>query len=109
MADESDELWHVRMSADEVKVLTLEQIDDLFRLEVIDADTQLWQPGMDEWLPLRVVAGLDEEEVVNVSVPPSAPPPTPETGRSPNCCWSTEHIPPSSRPRCWGNWKWFSR
>jgi hypothetical protein len=73
MAD--DELWHVRISADEVKTLTLEQIDDLYRLDVIDADTQLWQDGMDEWLPLRVVAGLDEAEVVNVSVPPTAPPP----------------------------------
>jgi hypothetical protein len=73
MAD--DELWHVRISADEVKQLTLEQIDDLYRLEVIDADTQLWQDGMDEWLPLRVVAGLDEEEVVNVSIPPTVPPP----------------------------------
>jgi hypothetical protein len=72
MAD--DELWHVRISADEVKTLTLEQIDDLYRLDVIDADTQLWQDGMDEWLPLRVVAGLDEEEVVNISVPPSMPP-----------------------------------
>src|SRR5215213_2016432 len=51
-----DELWHVRVSADEVKQLTLEQIDDLYRLDVIDADTQLWQDGMAEWLPLRVVA-----------------------------------------------------
>lgn len=73
MAD--DELWHVRISADEVKTLTLEQIDDLYRLDVIDADTQLWQDGMDEWLPLRVVAGLDEEEVVNISVPPPSMPP----------------------------------
>ena len=69
-----DELWHVQVSADEVKTLTLEQIDDLYRLDVIDADTRLWQDGMDEWLPLRVVAGLDEPEVVNISVPPTMPP-----------------------------------
>jgi hypothetical protein len=69
-----DELWHVQVSADEVKTLTLEQIDDLYRLDVIDADTRLWQDGMDEWLPLRVVAGLDEAEVVNISVPPTMPP-----------------------------------
>jgi hypothetical protein len=73
MAD--DELWHVRVSEHDIKTLTLEQIDDLYRLDVIDADTQLWQDGMDEWLPLRVVAGLDEEEHVNVSVPPSVPAP----------------------------------
>ena len=58
MAD--DELWHVRISDTEVKQLTLEQIDDLYRLDVIDADTQLWQDGMDEWLPLRVVAGQSQ-------------------------------------------------
>ncbi len=108
MAD--DELWHVRISADEVKTLTLEQIDDLYRLEVIDADTQLWQDGMDEWLPLRVVAGLDEEEVVNISVPPSMPPklgntmswpPPAVAGPSPtNSSWPpsvSASVPPSAR------------
>jgi hypothetical protein len=80
MADE--ELWHVRLSPDEVKVLTLDQLDDLFRLEVIEADALVWQPGMDEWLPLNVVAGLgdDDEDAaaavsIQVSEPPRAPPP----------------------------------
>jgi hypothetical protein len=110
MAD--DELWHVRISADEVKQLTLEQIDDLYRLEVIDADTQLWQDGMDEWLPLRVVAGLDEEEVVNISVPPTVPPanmvstnsswPPPAVARpsTTNSSWPpavSPSVPPSAR------------
>lgn len=101
MAD--DELWHVRISADEVKQLTLEQIDDLYRLDVIDADTQLWQDGMDEWLPLRVVAGLDEEEVVNVSIPPTVPPSRLATT---NASWPPQPAtpqsflpaPPSTRP-----------
>ncbi|HEX6273641.1 MAG TPA: GYF domain-containing protein [Polyangiaceae bacterium] len=101
MAD--DELWHVRISADEVKELTLEQIDDLYRLDVIDADTQLWQDGMDEWLPLRVVAGLDEPEVVNVSIPPTVPPAAMATT---NASWppvpaapqSFRPSPPSARP-----------
>lgn len=74
MSVEAEDLWHVRVAPDDVKILTLEQVDDLFRLEVIDEDTQLWQEGMDEWLPLRVVAGLDDEEAP--SPPPiSAPPP----------------------------------
>jgi len=74
-----DDLWHVRIAPDDVKQLTLEQLDDLFRLEVIEADTLLWQPGMTEWLPLSVVAGLDEEaaETEKVSIPVSAPPPRP--------------------------------
>ena len=68
MSDEAEDLWHVRVAPDDVKILTLEQVDDLFRLEVIDEDTMLWQDGMTEWLPLRVVAGLDDEEA------PSLPP-----------------------------------
>jgi hypothetical protein len=63
------------MAPGEVKVLTLEQVDDLFRLEMIDGDTLLRQDGTEEWLPLRVVAGLDDE----APAPPvrSAPPPPP--------------------------------
>lgn len=57
-----DDLWRVRIAPGEEKVLTLEQVDDLFRLEMIDENTLLWQEGMSEWLPLRVVAGLDESE-----------------------------------------------
>lgn len=74
-----EERWHVRIAPGEVKVLTLEQIDDLFRLGMIDEDTLLRQEGSEQWLPLRVVAGLDdEEEAAPVAAPPvvqSAPPP----------------------------------
>lgn len=54
-----DHHWRVRVGNEE-KVLTLDQLDDLFRLEIIDGDTKVWQPGMTEWLPLSVVAGMDE-------------------------------------------------
>jgi len=69
-AAEAEDLWHVRMGPTDVKKLTLEQLDDLFRLDVISADTQVWQPGMDEWLPLSVVAGLgdDEPEAISIQV-----------------------------------------
>src|SRR5687768_891175 len=73
MAD--DDLWHVRLAPDDVKQLTLEQLDDLFRLEVIEASTLIWQPGMTEWLPLSVVAGLGEEDPHPVSIAVSEPPP----------------------------------
>lgn len=75
MAD--DDLWHVRMAADDVKELTLEQLDDLFRLDLIEPSTLVWQPGMTEWLPLSVVAGLDDPQPEHVSIPVSAPPPAP--------------------------------
>src|SRR5688572_32932537 len=97
MSAEAEDLWHVRVAPDDVKILTLEQVDDLFRLEVIDEDTMLWQDGMDEWLPLRVIAGLDDEEAP--SPPPiSAPPPPP---RSPALAQTAPWPPPpaaSQRP-----------
>lgn len=72
------ERWHVRIAPGEVKLLTLEQIDDLFRLDMIDEDTLLRQDGALEWLPLRVVAGLDEDDAAAEQAPvarSSAPPP----------------------------------
>ncbi len=99
-----DDLWHVRIAPDEVKQLTLEQLDDLFRLEVIEADTLIWQPGMTEWLPLSVVAGLDEEaaETEKVSIPVSAPPPRPVAPPKPMAqtatAWPPRSAPPPPKP-----------
>jgi hypothetical protein len=73
-AVEAAEFWHVAMAPGETKVLTLEQLDDLFRLDIIDAATRVWQPGMSEWLPLSVVAGLEAEPST-----PKAPPPAPSS------------------------------
>jgi hypothetical protein len=74
------DLWHVAVAPGDTKVLSLEQLDDLFRLDIIDASTRIWQPGMNDWLPLSVVAGLDAP----APPPPSArrpvapPPPAPQ-------------------------------
>lgn len=54
------EKWHVALAPGDVKVVSLEQLDDLFRLSIVDAETKVWQDGMTEWQPLRVIAGLDE-------------------------------------------------
>src|SRR5258708_23662408 len=61
--------WHVAVTPDEIKVVSLDQLDDMFRLSLIDAQTKVWQPGMSEWLSLGVVAGLDDKP---------APPPPPK-------------------------------
>jgi hypothetical protein len=76
----SDDQWHVRVG-NEVKVLTLEQLDDLFRLEIIDSETKVWQAGMPEWLPLSVVAGMDEP--AEAAPPPAAPAPPPPPAPAP--------------------------
>jgi hypothetical protein len=100
MSAEAEDLWHVRVAPDEVKILTLEQVDDLFRLEVIDEDTQLWQEGMDEWLPLRVIAGLDDEPAP--SLPPISNPPPRSPALAQTAPWPPPPAPapppPSHRP-----------
>src|SRR5438046_73718 len=84
MSDGAQDLWHVRIAPGEVKVLTLEQVDDLYRLDMIEPSTLLWQQGMSGWLPLRVVAGLDDEPEAPAAqaapspkpqVTPAVPPP----------------------------------
>jgi len=72
------DLWHVLLGPGETKVLSLEQVDDLFRLDIISAETPVWQPGMTEWLPLSVVAGLDDDEDETIAHEPARafiPPP----------------------------------
>jgi hypothetical protein len=90
MSGAEQERFHVRMAPGEVKLLTLDQIDDLFRLEVIDPDTLIRQEGTEQWLPLRVVAGLDDDDESGVaasvaepvrSVPPPPPAPLPPPPR----------------------------
>jgi len=87
------------MSPQEVKQLTLEQLDDLFRLDIIEADTLIWQPGMSEWLPLSVVAGLGDEdpEPVNIAV---SQPPVPNRMAQTQTAWPpvARSAPPSTAP-----------
>ena len=90
------------MAAGEVKVLTLEQIDDLFRIEIIDGDTLVRQDGTEQWLPLRVVAGLDDEASEPAAAAPapavrSAPPP-PVRSAPPPSVRSAPPPPPAPLP-----------
>lgn len=58
----SEEMWHVQIEPGDVKTVTLEQMDDMYRLELISSSTLVWQPGMPKALPLSVVAGIEDEE-----------------------------------------------
>jgi hypothetical protein len=82
-------VWHVAVSSDDVKVMTLEQLDDAFRLDIIDTSTPVWKTGMSTWSSLGVVAGIDDEPTtahVSVRQEPAAlwPPPAwpPQAGNS---------------------------
>jgi len=82
-----EDKWHVALAPGEVKVVSLEQLDDLYRLSIVDAETKVWQDGMTEWQPLRVIAGLDDapapEPKRTYPKPPSPrsapPPPRPQS------------------------------
>lgn len=83
-ASDDDEPWHVLMGPGEVKVLSLEQLDDFFRLEVIDENTFVWQEGMQDWAPLSIVAGIDQDqEQDKPTVPLGMPPPSPAIAPAP--------------------------
>jgi hypothetical protein len=101
-------VWHVAVSSDDVKVMTLEQLDDAFRLDIIDTSTPVWKTGMSTWSSLGIVAGIDDEPTtahISVRQEPSAlwPPPAwpPPTGGAPshsNAVSNREAAPSRSRP-----------
>jgi hypothetical protein len=77
--EEQDESWHVVFGPGEVRELSLEQLDDAFRLEVIDENTLVWKPGMQQWMKLGLVAGLEtpateSRPAVSVPMASSLPP-----------------------------------
>jgi hypothetical protein len=71
---EPEEYWYAMLGPGDVRTLSLEQLDDLFRLDVISEQTPLWQPGMSQWLPLGTVAGI--EPAAPKTAVPTAPAPT---------------------------------
>lgn len=92
VTSEGEDLWHVEVEPGDVRVMTLEQLDDLFRLDIVPSSARVWQPGMDEWLPLSVVAGLDDggeqaDEAVEVQPEPVVAPPPPSS-----------RVPPATSP-----------
>jgi hypothetical protein len=88
-----DEKWHVEVEPNDVKVVTLEQLDDLFRLSIVDSETKVWQAGMSDWQPLRVIAGLDESPTPPAPPARRAPPKPPSRVPSP----SVRPAPPAPR------------
>jgi hypothetical protein len=66
----------VLVASDDMKRMNVEQLDDAFRLDVVDASTLVWKTGMDTWRRLGSLAGLDEEqEPITRLMPPPPPPP----------------------------------
>jgi len=57
----SEEVWFVAVASDDIKQMTIDQLDEAFRLGIITGDTPVWTEGMEAWSPLAQVADLDSE------------------------------------------------
>jgi hypothetical protein len=55
----SEDVWFVAVASDDIKQMSVDQLDEAFRLGVISAETQVWTEGMEGWAPLGEVADLD--------------------------------------------------
>jgi hypothetical protein len=58
----SEDVWFVAVASDDIKQMSVDQLDEAFRLGVISAETQVWTEGMESWAPLGEVADLDGED-----------------------------------------------
>jgi hypothetical protein len=58
----SEDVWFVAVSSDDIKQMSVDQLDEAFRLGLISAQTAVWTEGMEAWAPLGEVADLDADE-----------------------------------------------
>jgi len=57
-----DELWYVQLAADDVRTMTLDQLDEAFQSGGISASTYVCQVGSTTWETLADVAGIEPED-----------------------------------------------
>ncbi len=66
----AEDTYYVSFGTDDVRRVSLEQLDDFYRMDIIDESTLVWQPGFAEWVPLSVLIG-EAEVAPPVSVAPA--------------------------------------
>jgi hypothetical protein len=66
---EAEESWFVAFGPNDVRTLSLEQLDDAYRLDVINEETLVCSTTMNNWVPLGVVVGSDAAEPQAVAQP----------------------------------------
>ena len=70
------EFWHVQLPSGEVRYYSLEELDEAFQRDEIDAKTYVLKQGETSWMRLGDLLGLDEAPVEpSVVVAPSERPP----------------------------------
>jgi hypothetical protein len=59
----NDELWRVQLSTGEIRMMTVDGLDEAFDRGVIDARVRVLAPGSSTWTTLGEAAGLDGAKV----------------------------------------------
>jgi hypothetical protein len=72
----NEDLWHVEVAPNDIRVVTLEQLDEAFQQGLVNAKTRVFQDGMDEPALLGELLGLDEEDGDEPEEVQAAPPPS---------------------------------
>jgi len=62
MSNEQDDRWYVQLDSEEVRLMTLEQLDEAFQQGLVHENTYVIQVGETKWVTLGEVAGLGDEE-----------------------------------------------
>jgi hypothetical protein len=57
---EPEDMYAVLLGPNEVKQMSLDQLNDAYRLSIVDNETNVWQPGFAEWQPLGALLGESE-------------------------------------------------
>lgn len=60
--DPESDVWHVQVAAGDVRVVSVETLDDLYRYDVIDQHVFVWQKGMPGWVQLESLLGPDADD-----------------------------------------------
>lgn len=60
-ATASEDVWYVAVAPDDIKQMSIDQLDEAFRAGVISEKTAVWTEGMENWAPLGEVANLDAD------------------------------------------------
>lgn len=72
----AEDSYYVQLAPDDVKLMSLDQLDTAYRLDIVEDSTLVWQPGYAEWVPLAVLLGEDTAQD-HYSLAPSLPAPLP--------------------------------
>ncbi|HSC86327.1 MAG TPA: hypothetical protein VLC09_03620 [Polyangiaceae bacterium] len=99
------DVYFVLLGPDDTKQMSIDQLDDAFRLEVIDEATLVWQPGFAEWIRLDQLLAMVDAAVGEAPLPHTSfyPQQTQAPSLYPAATQrAAASVPPRSQPQSYG-------